>query len=98
MMSSPVDDAIAAIGDGYLTAMRDDLFIRVAEERRRQVVKWGERRNNDPFEWVSVLTEEVGEVAQAVNDGELESAFHELVQVAAVALAFLEDLEVRDAA
>jgi len=34
---------------------------------------------------MSVLTEEVGEVAKALNDGDLEEALSELVQVAAMA-------------
>jgi hypothetical protein len=41
---------------------------------------------------VAVLLEEVGEVARAVLDGDLDTLTDELVQVAAVAVAWLEAL------
>lgn len=65
----------------------------VLDELQRQDDKWGgANRENHPVIWLSILTEEVGEVATEVN----ESGFNvanlshnyrtELVQVAAVAL------------
>lgn len=43
-----------------------------------------------PFQQVAVITEEVGELAQAVNDDDLSHARQEAAQVAAVAIRFLE--------
>lgn len=68
----------------------------IAKERARQKEKWGEQ-NHDDFIWLSILTEEVGELAQAaLHDrfggkaaGTLET---ELVQAATVAIQWIECL------
>ena len=73
---------------------------KVIAERIRQNEKWGYPQNNTPFEWVSILTEEVGEMAQATNDafmGQIKSnqtdkIVHEAIQIAAVAIAIIEHL------
>jgi len=73
----------------------------IAEERKRQDLKWGEQ-NHPPCEWITILTEEVGEAAEeALNirfdykDGgrPLVALRMELIQVAAVAVAFIECLD-----
>ena len=83
---------------------RDDIYRLIDDERTRQAGKWAE-----PHAWgkgdcssravpsivkVAVLTEEVGEVARAVLDVEVdrEHLRAELVQVAAVAVAWMESL------
>jgi len=43
--------------------MRDDIDMEIWHERNRQDGKWGEQ-NHDPFVWMTVLTEEVGEASQ----------------------------------
>jgi NTP pyrophosphatase (non-canonical NTP hydrolase) len=71
----------------------------VLEERRRQDGKWGEQ-NHDPFTYLTILMEEVGEAAQAAlearygaDDASRLAQFRkETVQVAAVAVAILECL------
>lgn len=69
----------------------------VLTERKRQDAKWGEQ-NLDPITYLAVLTEEVGELAQAA----LHTRFggpaavglrDEAVQTAAVALAIVECLD-----
>jgi len=73
---------------------------KVIAERIRQNEKWGYPQKNTPFEWVSILTEEVGELAQATNDafmGQIKSnqtdkIVHEAIQIAAVAVAIIEHL------
>lgn len=71
--------------------------IEVLRERDRQDAKWGEQ-NHDPFTYLTVLMEEVGELAQAA----LHARFgghaagtmrDEAVQTAAVALAIVECLD-----
>ena len=44
--------------------------------------------------WLRVLVEEVGEVARALEEGDDRALVLELVQVAAVAVAFVEAVEV----
>jgi NTP pyrophosphatase (non-canonical NTP hydrolase) len=69
----------------------------VLHERARQDRRWGEQ-NHDPFTYLTVLTEEVGELAQAALHtrfgGPMASGLREeAVQVAAVALAIVECLD-----
>lgn len=70
----------------------------VRQERVRQDKKWGPQHHMPEF-WMCVLGEEVGEAAKALLEAEPEGnlgwdAFREeLIQVAAVAVAIVEDLE-----
>jgi len=72
----------------------------ILHERTLQDKKWGEQ-NHDDFTWLTVLSEEVGEVAKAsLHDkfGGIEAGNvrNELVQVAAVALAWIECIDRRN--
>lgn len=54
--------------------------------------KWGRKDGEFPVNdhrKMSILTEELGEVAMALNDGLLHEVKDELIQVAAVAVAWL---------
>ena len=70
----------------------------ITDERIRQDAKWGPQYHNDSI-WGMILMEEVGEVAQSVVDSMLDEKQHlanikkELIQVAAVAVAWLECIE-----
>lgn len=71
----------------------------VLEERERQEAKWGEQ-NHDPFTYLAILTEEVGEYAQACldtrfggKDAGYDKMLTEIIQTTAVALAMLECLD-----
>lgn len=81
---------------------RAEAFAIIDAERARQAVKW-----SGPHAWgagdcsspavptvvrVAVLTEECGEVARAVLDQDRDGLRAELVQVAAVAVAWLESM------
>lgn len=65
----------------------------ILEERARQDEKWGERDHGD-LRWLGILMEEVGELSRCIIEGKItprsKQKKHELVQVAAVALAWLE--------
>lgn len=68
----------------------------VSDERRRQDAKWGQQ-NHDPFRYLAILTEEVGEAAQAAVQADMEPGGktwddyrQELIQAAAVAVAAVE--------
>lgn len=64
----------------------------VLNERNKQDAKWGEQ-NHTPMKWLAILTEEVGEVAKAILEGNHGEYRKELVQVAAVAVASIESLD-----
>lgn len=73
----------------------------VKRERQRQDALWGDQSGNHPFEWMSILGEEFGELCEAVNEtffkngthpdrGGNEKIIKETTQVAAVAVAIIE--------
>ena len=69
----------------------------VLEERYRQDVKWGEQ-NHDPITYLSILMEEVGELAQAAlharfGGPKAAALREEALHTAAVALAIVECLD-----
>lgn len=76
----------------------------IRQERKRQDANWGEQ-NHDPVVWMAILGEEFGELCQAVNEthfdngpeerakGGYENMRREAIQVAAVAVGFLECLD-----
>lgn len=70
-----------------------EIIRRVIEERVKQNTKYPEDRNLPLPLWSTVLAEEVGESARAVLEHDLVNLEEELVQVAAVAVAWLEDLQ-----
>lgn len=57
----------------------------VLKERERQDEKWGIQTHLG-HAWLGILTEEVGEVAKAINEDNYKEILIELVQVAAVAM------------
>jgi len=68
----------------------------VMQERFNQIEKWGIQRHS-MGDWLKILIEEVGEVAQAMQKGfkseketDSKDLYKELVQVAAVAQAIAE--------
>ena len=94
LLSLPVD-AVDASG-----ATKEAVEL-ILEERRRQVEQWGEQVSNHPYEWMSILGEEFGELCRAVNEtcfqnpkepelGGNDNIISEAVQVATVAIAIIE--------
>lgn len=79
----------------YLEIMRD---IRLERDRQESLKRDGKFRFTcaDPEmtsgEFLSVLMEEVGEVARALNENDMKNLREEIVQVAAVCVARLERL------
>lgn len=81
---------------------REDIYAAIDAERVRQSAKWSQPHpwgkgdasspNVEPMTKVGVLTEELGEVARAVLDGDHNQLQEELVQLAAVAIAWLEGM------
>lgn len=93
-----MDDKLKQVKESHAKIVEDCLV-----ERVRQNEKFGWNRNHHPAEWLMILGEEVGEV----NEEGINYTFNpdrlkpmnlldmrkELVQVAAVAMAFIEDLD-----
>ncbi len=66
----------------------------IHDEGKRQVKKWGVQRRT-PFEWLSYLTEEVGELSRAIQEHEYREApishvVNEAIQVATLAAKIAE--------
>lgn len=62
----------------------------ISDEDKRQLEKWGEQ-SHTPAEWLMFLTEEVGELAEAIaefwfRDGSLAEVEKEAIQIATLAL------------
>lgn len=78
----------------------------ILDERHNQDEKWGEQNQDDPM-WACILMEEVGETTQAIFDRTQciysegtydtfsDKIREELIQVAAVAVAWLECIDRR---
>lgn len=100
MMPERVAELAQAERDGRLVMLSPDgWLIKILEERDRQDQKWGFPQENTYCEWASILAEEVGELAKELNElnfgrGDIERMEAEAVQVAAVALAILEQSDV----
>ena len=80
---------------------RTNALLLVDDERNRQDAKWGDQSGNHPFEWMSILGEEYGELCEAVNEtcfsnadkrerGGQDKIIKEASHVAAVAVAIIE--------
>ncbi|MED1919502.1 MazG-like family protein [Brevibacillus sp. DP1.3A] len=81
-----------------VTMVMDKVNSDVLEERCRQDAKWGKQRH-DLGRWLAILTEEVGEVSQAMQGTwgwgkptDSKDLYKELIQVAAVASAIAEQV------
>ena len=79
-----------------------EAFEKVISERITQIAKWGDESRNYPFEWMSILGEEFGELCEAVNEtyfrngthperGGNENIIREATQIAAVAITIIRD-------
>ncbi|KKM23123.1 hypothetical protein LCGC14_1618340 [marine sediment metagenome] len=71
--------------------MQEDILQAIQDERDRQDAKWGSQRHLSSKMWLTILMEEVGEVANSILEGDSVNYPTELVQVAAVAVAALEN-------
>ena len=79
-------------------AMTTQVLSEVLGERRFQDEKWGSNRDLDNGTWGLILGEEVGESCEAALENDMKHLRRELVQVAAVAVAWIEGLDRGDVA
>ena len=91
MTTPPLDNYIVPV----MHWRQSEIFREVVDERLRQNAKWGDR-NNDPDAddnfWLKVLGEEFGEVCKTMLDNDPDELRKELIQVTAVAVAWLEKI------
>jgi len=73
-----------------------DIVGEIVVERARQDVKWGSQRAHPGLLWNAILNEEVGECARALLERDYDGLREELIQVAAVAVAWVESLDSTD--
>lgn len=81
---------------------RIEVLTDIDNERTRQDSKWGIQRH-DYGTWLTILVEEVGEVAQAMQadkgwgkESDANHLYTELIHVAAVATAIAEQVKERE--
>lgn len=79
-----------------------EALARIVKERLNQDIKWGDQAHHPDQTWLTILTEEVGEMSQVIlharfggHHGTWDNAIMEATQVAAVATAWLEALIIR---
>ncbi len=78
---------------------RERVFRRISEERDRQTVQWGDQWEPgriSPLLKLAILGEEFGEISRELcenGSAETDHLAHELTQLAAVAVAWLESME-----
>lgn len=70
---------------------------KIKEESNKQINKWG-IQTRTAFEWVTYITEELGELAQAISEyeyrnGKKDAVIKEAIQVATLALKIAEMYE-----
>lgn len=78
------------------------VLLDVEQERINQVIKFG-KQEHSLYKWLTILIEEVGEVAQAIQHdedwskkGDKSNIYEELIQVAAVSVQIAESIEKRE--
>lgn len=77
-----------------------EVVTHILRERNRNLGRWGDQSAHPDTTWLAILTEEVGESAQAVLHNRFGGKAagtlrEELVQVAAVAVAWIEAIDKR---
>ena len=80
-------------GRQKLYVIQQRLLSGIVAERQAQDKKWGDQRGLPRERWATILTEEVGEIARAILENDTPGLKTELIQLAAVSVAFAEALE-----
>lgn len=70
----------------------NETLSQIGNERVKQTLKWG-MQDHSLEKWTVILTEEVGELAKAVLEQDLDGVKKEAVQIAAVAAAIVQKLD-----
>jgi NTP pyrophosphatase (non-canonical NTP hydrolase) len=77
-----------------MTLHQNKIINEILQERKKQDIKWGSIPRFFTREyWITILVEEVGEASKAILSGHEENYRQEMIQVAAVAIAAIEDFD-----
>lgn len=81
---------------GVINMETQKILQKIVEERQRQIAKWGDQQHHDTI-WYLILQEELGEIAKEVLENDEDgtrfySLSNELIQAAAVIVAWVEDM------
>lgn len=76
--------------------VRSEIYNEISAERSRQDAKWGNQFNHPDYFWALILGEEFGEIQKSILENDFENLRVELIQVAAVAVQWLEAIQARD--
>ena len=69
----------------------NDIIELIKLERIRQDKKWGSQRELPDRTWLTILVEEVGEIAKATLEHDEANLKEEIIQVVAVCVCWLEN-------
>lgn len=75
------------------TTSQDRWIAEIIAERKYQDSLWGTRQTHSQDRWNTIVGEEHGEICKATLREDLERYKSELVQLAATALAILENID-----
>lgn len=67
-----------------------NVLLQILARRKRQDEKWGAGRTHNTSTWMMILMEELGEAAKAFLSEDIENARYELIDAAAVIVAWIE--------
>lgn len=70
-------------------------FELIQQEMAKQDEKWGKQSHYNHV-WLAILIEEIGEIGQAINEGDLDNLEIELVQASAVLIQWIHDKNRKD--
>lgn len=71
-----------------------NVLLQVMIERKRQDEIWGKLPRHNGRKWIHILLEEVGEVSTAILNKDRINLREELIHVAAVAIAWIEEIDI----
>lgn len=81
------------VSEGMVSAEAGKAVIDILEERERQDEQWGVSDHTSQL-WVTILMKQVGQFSEAaLRDSRIEDLRKEAVQIAAVALAMIENID-----
>jgi NTP pyrophosphatase (non-canonical NTP hydrolase) len=77
--------------------LKTSIHEKIREENIRQLKLWGVQEH-EPFEWLAYVTEELGELSEAISewtyrDGQVEDVVKEAIQVSTLSLKIAEMFE-----
>jgi len=71
--------------------LRDRIFQLIEQERERQSLKFASDPIASDTQFVTIVTEELGEVCRAINQGKRAEMLKEMIQTCAVIIAHMEE-------